>query len=186
MTYPTQELKQIYKKTFDDLVPFITLSNRLKKEYGEEKAQLIMAKLSVPASVPFLAKVFRPDPKITDIDSFRQKLSDYLGSGQGFDWKEEVSEDKQEVRYIFTRCMYIEIMKAYGMEHAASMTCYCDHIIFDNVMPELYFKRDHCKGVGDTFCDHHYKIRTKEDAIADDQRYGDTQKAPYDAKAIIK
>lgn len=183
---PNAEIKRAYEKKFKDLTPFICLFNRLKKCYGTKRAQLITAKVSVPASVPYLAKTFKPNPNIKDIDEFRQDMTNYLGKGTAFEWTEKVSEDKQEVIYKFTRCAYIEILRAYEMEYAASMVCYCDHIIFDNCTPELYFKRDHCKGVGDDYCGHHYKIRTLEDINKDNKRYGDTQRAPYDAMEIIK
>ncbi|GAB6100510.1 hypothetical protein JCM16358_23890 [Halanaerocella petrolearia] len=183
---PNKEVRQTYEKKFKELTPFICLFNRLKKDYGMERAQILTAKVSVPASVPYLGKTFKPNPDIKDIDEFRQDMTNYLGRGTGFEWTEKVSVDKQEVIYKFTRCAYIEILRAYRMEYAASMVCYCDHIIFDNCTPELYFKRDHCKGVGDSYCDHHYKIRTAEDKKNDDKRYGDTEEAPYDAMKIIK
>ncbi|QTL97891.1 hypothetical protein GM661_07805 [Iocasia frigidifontis] len=140
---PNEEVRQTYEKKFKDLTPFICLFNRLKKNYRMEQVQIIIAKLSVPASVPYLAKTFKPNPDIKDIDKFRQDMTDYLGKGTGFEWTEKVSADKKEVIYKFTRCAYIEILRAYGMEYAASMACYCDPIIFDNCTPELYFKRDH-------------------------------------------
>ncbi|MTI46255.1 MAG: hypothetical protein FH761_00320 [Firmicutes bacterium] len=183
---PNNEVEQAYAKKFRDLVPFICLFNRLKKDYGMKRAQMITVKVSVPSSVPYLAKTFKTNPNIKDIDQFRQDMTNYLGKGTAFEWTEKVSEDKQEVKYKFTRCAYIEILRAYKMEYAASMVCYCDHIIFDNCTPELYFKRDHCKGVGDSFCDHHYKIRNLIKDENDNKRYGDTDKAPYDAIKIIK
>ncbi|WP_425448247.1 L-2-amino-thiazoline-4-carboxylic acid hydrolase [Dethiothermospora halolimnae] len=183
---PNDEVKEVYQKKFEDLTPFICLFTRLKKKYNKDKVQIIMAKLSVPASVPYLGKTFKAKPNITDIDEFRQDMTNYLGNGIGFEWTEKVSLDKQEVVYRFTRCAYIEILQAYGMDYAASMVCYCDHIIFDNNTPELYFSRNHCKGVGDSYCDHHYKIRKLIDDENNDKRYGDTEKAPYDAIKIIK
>ncbi|NKB69056.1 MAG: hypothetical protein GKR89_18465 [Candidatus Latescibacteria bacterium] len=88
---------------------------------------------------------------------------------------------RSHITFFFTRCVYIETLRAYGM-----MSCYCDHIIFDNAMPEIYFRRDNCKGVGDSFCNHYFKIRTPEGAARDDQRYDDTEKAPFDARGIIQ
>jgi hypothetical protein len=180
------ELGKHYHDIFKELIPFITMYERFKKEYGDERAQIITAQLAVPASVPYLAKVFKSIDDFTDIDQFRQLLANYLGDGEGFDWTEKVSEDHMEVKYRFTRCVYIEILRGYGMDSAAASTCYCDHIIFDNAMPELYFRRDHCKGVGDNFCDHDFRVRTPADTKQNDQRHGDTDKAFFDAKAMIE
>lgn len=181
-----EEDEEHYKKIFKDLVPFISMFNRLKNEYGEERAQEITAKLAVPSAVPYLAKTFHPIENLTDIDQFRQMLTNYLGDGEGFEWTEEVSDDKTAVHYRFTRCVYIEILRAYGLTQAAAMSCYCDHIIFDNAMPQIYFRRDHCKGVGDSFCDHQFNIRSSEDAYKNDARYGDMDKADFDATGIVQ
>lgn len=183
---PTDDLARHYEKVFKELIPFIAMFEELKATYGEERAQAITAKVAVPASVPYLAKVFTSIPDFTDIDQFRQLLADYLGDGEGFEWTEEVSDDHMEVKYRFTRCVYIEILRGYGMTSAAASTCYCDHIIFDNAMPEVYFRRDHCKGVGDSFCDHNVRVRTPQDTKENDLRYGDTDKAFFDARGLIE
>jgi hypothetical protein len=182
---PDDKLAKHYHDIFKQLVPFITIFENLKEEHGKERAQLITAKLAVPSSVPYLAKVFNHIDDFSDVNQFRQLLANYLGDGEGFEWTEEVSDDGTEVKYRFTRCVYIEIMRAYGMTSAAASVCYCDHIIFDNAMPEVYFRRDHCKGVGDSFCDHNFRIRTPEDTKQDDLRYGDTKRADFDALTII-
>ena len=183
---PDEKIADHYHKIFKELAPFISSFRSLKDEHGEARAQEICAKLAVPSSVPYLAKVFHRNDNITDIEDLRQELADYLGDGEGFEWTEEVSDDKSEVRYHFTRCVYIEILRAYGMTSAAAACCYCDHIIFDNITPELYFRRDHCKGVGDSFCDHDIRVRTPEDTAEDDLRYGDTDRADFDARALIQ
>lgn len=182
---PNEEIKKAYYKKFKDLLPFIMLFNRLKKRYKDEKAQMITAKVAVPASVPYLAKTFKPNPNIKNINEFRQTMRNYLGKGTAFEWEVKVSEDEKAVQYKFTRCGYIEILRAYGMIYAASMVCYCDHIVFDSYMPELYFERNHCKGVGDNFCDHYYEIRDDKN-FDESKKYGDMKKAPYNAKKIVK
>lgn len=174
-----------YKSKFKELSFFIILFENLKIKYGQEKAQEVTSKIAVPASVPYLAKTFKSIPDITDIDQLRQLMSNYLGDGMGFTWTEKVSDDKIEVQYHFTQCVYIEILKTYGLMSAAASCCYCDHIIFDNAMPELYFKRDHCKGAGDDFCDHLFRIRAPDDAKDDNLRYIDTEKADFEAKSLI-
>ncbi|BDD04490.1 L-2-amino-thiazoline-4-carboxylic acid hydrolase [Aureibacter tunicatorum] len=181
----SKESEKHYKKIFNGLVPFICLFNRFKENYGEERAQYLTALVAVPSAVPYLAGTFKHIENFSDIDQFRQELANYLGDGKGFTWTEEVSDDKTEVRYHFTQCVYIEVLRAYGLTSAAMMSCYCDHIIFDNAMPEIYFKRDHCKGAGDSYCDHCFKIKTEEDKSRMDERYGDTKHADFDAMKVI-
>ena len=115
-----------------------------------------------------------------------EQLRGYVGDGASFASSETISEDGTELHFRVTRCAYTEILRAYEMDQAAMMSCYADHIFFDNARPDLFFKRDHCKGVGDSFFDHCFKIRTPEDASRDDERHGDTKKAPFDVQAIFE
>ena len=174
-----------YAETFKEFRGFINLFERLKKGHGEKFAQEMSAKLAVPASVPYLARTFKPIDDFEDIGQLRQLVADYLGDGAGFTWTEQVSDDRTEVRYRFIQCAYIEVLRAYGLTAAAASVCYCDHIIFDNAMPQVYFRRDHCKGVGDDFCDHLFRIRTPDDDAEDSLRYGDTERANFDAKGLL-
>ena len=175
-----------YKKKYEELIFVIILFEKLKVKYGREKAIELTAKCAVPPSVINLDASFKSIPDMADIDQFRQQMADFLGDGNGSDWTEKVSSDKTEVHYKFTQCAYVEILRAYGLSSAAASICYCDHIFFDNAMPELYFKRDHCIGIGDIFCDHVFRIRTPDDANENILRYGDTEKADFDAKGLIE
>jgi len=130
-TFKNKAEEKHYKNKFKELSIFIILFENIERKYGQEKAQETSAKIAVPASVPYLAKTFKSIPNLTDIDQFRQLMANYLGDGMGFAWTEKVSEDKTEVQYNFTQCVYIEILRAYGLVSAAASCCYCDHIIFD-------------------------------------------------------
>ncbi|MFC7059996.1 L-2-amino-thiazoline-4-carboxylic acid hydrolase [Halovenus salina] len=183
--FPSQEMQDAFKKIFDDMVPFICLFRRIKQHCDEETAQLLMAESTVPATVPYLEDTFKSHPHAQSINPLRHDMRDYLGTGDGFEWTEKVSEDGREVKYQFTRCGYIEVMQEYGLDYAASMACYCDHIHFDVNTPELFFKRDHCIGEGDDYCDHHYILKSSAEDYDDMDKYGDTENVEYDARELI-
>ncbi len=61
-----------------------------------------------------------------------------------------------------------------------------DHVLCDNVMPEIVFGRKHTIGVGDSYCDHMVRIRTPEEKENDESNYEDTYKAKYGARDVLK
>ena len=158
------------------MVPLITIFEHLKKKYGQSRADEIVAKMAVPIALPFLSRTIHHIDGLEDIDQFRQMICDYLGSGAGFEWEEKVSEDKTELRYRFTKCVYGEIIAAYGLKTFSVYSCLADHVIFYNVMPEIVFGRKHTITLGDGFCDHMFRIRLPEDEEKDETNYADCYK----------
>jgi hypothetical protein len=175
-----------FKKVLKQLFPVIVIFNNLKKEYGEDRAHEITAKMGISTSLPYLLTGFKPGTRIKHIDEIRQLLTDYLGDGKGFEWTEEVSEDQTEVRYRFTKCVYIMILRAYGLDAFAGHCCLADHAVFDNVMTDVIFGRKHTIGVGDTFCDHIIRLRSPEDNEKDESNYEDCHKAGYGGREAVQ
>lgn len=173
-----------FKKIFKELLMVILIFDYLKKKYNEERANEITAQMAIPAGLPYLSGTFKSIKNLKDIDQVRQQMTDYLGDGRGFEWTEEVSEDKTEVRYCFKKCVYIMILRAYGLKSFAGYCCLADHVIFDNVMPELVFGRKHTIGVGDTYCDHMFRIRTPKDQEKDESNYEDCHKVKGGRNAV--
>ncbi|WP_396611279.1 L-2-amino-thiazoline-4-carboxylic acid hydrolase [Haloferax sp. S1W] len=180
------DMERAFKRIFDDLTPFICLYERLRTHLEAERTQRLMTKAVAPVTLPYLGKTFTSHPEVESIDAVRRDMGTYLGTGDAFEWTEQVSDDGREVKYRFDRCGYVEVLQAYGLHRAASMVCYCDHIHFDTHTPELYFEREHSIGSGDDYCDHHFILRSPDEEYDEDARYGDTNGVEYDARAMIR
>lgn len=195
--FDNEKQKKLYRNKFkSDGLYLIPVFNNLKKKFGEVKANEIMARVTIIASIPFLSKVFQPIPDIKHIDEFRQQMSDYLGGIYDEYMEEWVSEDNTEVRYRFNRCPHIEIWKAYGAKSLAAAACMADHVVFDNIIPQLVFSRTCTIGVGDNYCDHIFRIRQPLEEFWEDipeqcskdqeDRYKDAYKCTFKAREEIR
>ncbi|MFX1251681.1 MAG: L-2-amino-thiazoline-4-carboxylic acid hydrolase [Promethearchaeota archaeon] len=171
-----EEEAKHFERIFNEMRPLIFIFEYLKKMYDEARADEITAKMAVPIALPYLIKSFHRIENPNHINQVRQLSADYLGDGKGFEWTEKVSEDGLEVRYHFTKCVYILVLKIYGLKTFAAYSCLADHILFDNVMPEFVFGRKHTIGVGDTYCDHILKIRSSDEIEKDEANYEDCYK----------
>jgi len=180
------EEERHFRKVLGEIAPLITIFDNLKRWYGEERADRITAKMAIPIALTYLVVTYRPGTRIETIDEMRQLNADYLGSGLGFEWTEHVSEDGTEVRYRFTKCVYIMLLRAYGLISFAGYSCLADHVIFDNVMPDIVFGRNHTLGVGDTYCDHCMRLRTPDDVEEDEGNYGDCHKVRYGGRDEVR
>lgn len=180
------EEERHFRKIFSQITPLIVIFENLKRRYGEDRADEITARMAIPIALPYLLATFRPGTRIESIDDIRQLTADYMGDGTGFEWTEEVSEDRTEVRYRFTKCVYIMILKAYGLHSFAGYSCLADHVVFDNVVPDVVFGRSHTLGVGDSFCDHCFRMRTPDDRERDESNYGDCHKVKYGGRDEVR
>jgi len=142
--------------------------------------------MGIPISVTYQLKIFKPGTKIEKIDEIRQLVSDLLGDGKGYEWTEQVSEDRQQVRYHFTKCVYIMILRAYGLTSFAANVCLADHVILDNMVPDIIFGRKNAMGCGDSFCDHTVTLRKAENTRKDESDYEDCYKVHLGREAVKK
>lgn len=175
-----------FKKIFAQIRPLIIIFNNLERRFGEARADEITAKMAIPVALPYLLATFKPGTRIRNIDEIRQLAADYLGDGAGFEWTEAVSQDRTEVHYRFTKCVYILLLRAYGLRSFAGYSCLADHVVFDNVVPDVVFGRNHTLGVGDAFCDHRFRLRTPDDREKDEADYGDCYKVRYGGREEVQ
>ncbi len=85
-----------FKKVFDEIIVLLLIFNYLKEKYGEDRADEITSRMAIPTALPYLLKTFHHIENLTDIDQLRQLFADYIGEDSGFEWTEEVSEDKKK------------------------------------------------------------------------------------------
>ncbi len=175
-----------FRGIFRQLAPMIILYGNLKKAYGEYLAEEISSKMAIPVAVLYIHGSVGTTGKITDISQIRQLFANYLGDGSGFDWTEEVSEDRTEGRYHFTKCAYVMIMQAYGLESYGAYNCLADHVFFDLMTPDIVFSREHAIGVGDDYCDHTVRLLAAGDPGKSDSDYGDCRKARFGGRDAVR
>ncbi len=166
-----------YRSKFQEFLPFITFFNNLKKEIGDDKADRFMADQILLIVLQMMKTRFHPVENIDSVEVWLEQARDYLGTeiekDKGFEGDIYLAQDKSEMRYHVTRCALIEVPQAYGLEYTAVASCMGDHITYHTVFPNLIFKRSHSISVGDDFCDHEFRLRTKDDPVIDEQNYGD-------------
>jgi hypothetical protein len=49
----------------------------------------------------------------------------------------------------------------------------CDHIIYHTVFPNLIFKRSRTLAMGDSFCNHEFRVIKNNDQIQNEECYSD-------------
>ncbi len=184
--FKSREEENHFKGVFKEMTPMIIVFRTLKKNYGESFASDVTGKMGIPISVPYQLEIFKPGTRIAKIDEIRQLVSDLLGDGKGHEWTEEVSEDQQQVRYHFTKCVFIMILRAYGLTTFAANVCLADHVVMDNMVPDVIFSRKHTLGGGDRFCDHTIKIRRSEDPETEVSWYEDCYKVQSGRESVKK
>lgn len=173
---------RIWKNAFNkDVVPLLTVYRNLLKRFGKERADQVMVRFIMPLGLQYHFYCFKPIPNISHIDQFRQQMADYLGEGKTMRNKVWISTDGKEVRYYYSKCMHIQIMKAYGMEAAAQASCMIDHVTFDKRIPTLKFKRTKTLSLGDSYCDHRFSIRDYGDNETPYDYYEDAHRCCFDA-----
>ncbi len=172
-----EDRKKFYKKIFKEFQLFIILFDNLKKEMAEEEADRFIAEQMLPITLYMMKSKFRPVSEINSVDVWLKQARNYLGDevkeNKGFEGDIYLSKDKSEVRFQVTRCANMEILRKYGLRFTAATLCMCDHITYHTVFPNLIFKRTHSIAVGDEYCDHEFRLRTKDDPKMDEDNYGD-------------
>lgn len=179
-----KEEEEIYKKFFEYLMPMIILYNNLKRQYGEYLADEITANMAIPTTLAVYPLDYIPEV-ITDIDQIRQAAADAFGN-KTYEFKEWVSEDKTEYRMRYTKCAPVMILKAYGLNSFAGNLCLTDHVVFDCLMPEVIFSRTHAIGVGDSYCNHVFRLPLNEDDYKEEADYGDCYKVKFGGRDAVE
>ncbi|MCP4136191.1 MAG: L-2-amino-thiazoline-4-carboxylic acid hydrolase [bacterium] len=182
--------EEFFKMIFKEFSLVITMFNSLKKSVGTEKADEVMGLAAIPITLPYLKQEFHPIENLTDIlDVIRQLsnyLADYVGEEKGFEGKWFISDDRTEARLHVSKCAYIQVLKAYGLKSYAAFTCLADHVEFDSDFPNMVFCRKQTIGVGDSYCDHVFRIRTPEDCAVDEENYEDCYKIKGGREAVAR
>ena len=159
---------------------FIIFFYHLKKEMNIKEADRYMTDQMLPIILDMWKSMFQPVKNIDSVEVWLKQARDYLGTeiekDKGFDGEIFLAKDKSEMRFHVTRCATVQIIREYGLKYTAAALCMGDHITYHTVFPNLIFKRSHSLSVGDSFCDHEFRLRTKKDPIMDEGNYGDCYK----------
>lgn len=173
-----QEL--FYRSKFKENIPIIVFFQTLARKIKKEEADKIIANTLVPVVLDMMKTKYDPVENIDSVEIWLKQARNYLGreieKDTGFDGTVYLSEDKSELRLHVTRCVNIEILRQYGLIYTAAALCTCDHITYHTVFPNLIFKRTHTLAVGDSFCDHEFRIKRSLDATTDEENYSDCSK----------
>jgi len=179
---------RFFQEIFREFLMLITLFNKLKRLYGEETADRVTGRMAIPMSVPYLRQAFHPVERLDDIRPVLQQFSNYLkayiGKDKAFEGQAFISEDGTELRLFVTKCAYVQVLRAYGLQAFAAKVCLADHVVFDTVLPNMVFSRKHTIGVGDSFCDHVMRLPIPGDQEHDPARYEDCYKVPDGIEAV--
>lgn len=172
---PAQE--KFYQAKFKEYLPFIVLFNNIKKDLSVEEADYFMAEQLLPIILDMMKSRFSPVAEINSVEVWLKQARDYLGTeiekDKGFEGEIYLAQDKSEMRFYVTRCAAVQIIREYGLKFTAAALCMGDHITYHTVFPNLIFKRSHSLSVEDSFCDHEFRLRTRNDPIMDEENYGD-------------
>lgn len=173
----SKEQEIFYRQKFKEYLSFIVLFYNLRKEINEDEADRFMADQMLPIVLDMMNARFRPVSEINSVETWLEQARDYLGTeiekDKGFKGEIYLAKDKSEMRFHVTRCATVQIVREYGLKYTAAALCMGDHITYHTVFPNLIFKRSHSLGVGDSFCDHEFRLRTADDPILDEVNYGD-------------
>jgi hypothetical protein len=74
------EEENAFKKIFNLLTPTIILYNNLKKQYGEYRADKIIANIAIPVQLAMYPQFGWIPKNRTDIDEWRQSTADAWGN----------------------------------------------------------------------------------------------------------
>lgn len=172
---PLQE--KMYQKIFDKALFYFILFNILKEKYGDEKADKIIADTINPCTLEYMKQVYQPVDDCVGIEAWWQQSVDYIADlpedNLGLDGTVYMAEDMSEIKWHTTRCATAEVFRAYGLKLTMSHMCMSDHITYHTFFPGIMFKRTHCIGVGDAFCDHHAWPKSFADIGNEESQYGD-------------
>ncbi len=173
----SKEQEIFYRQKFKEYLSFIVLFYNLRKEINEDEADRFMADQMLPIVLDMMNARFRPVSEINSVETWLEQARDYLGTeiekDKGFKGEIYLAKDKSEMRFHVTRCATVQIVREYGLKYTAAALCMGDHITYHTVFPNLIFKRSHSLSVGDSFCDHEFRLRTADDPILDEVNYGD-------------
>ena len=176
-----QTQEKHFKKTFNQFRLFIVIFNHLKKILGEETADRFIAGQMAPFILAAMKGNFHPVQEIDTVEVWLKQAISYLGDeikkDRGIEGELYIASDKKSMKFHVTKCANVQILRAYGLKYTAAIICMCDHVTYHTVFPNLIFKRTNCLGVGSDYCDHVFKLRTKDDPVIDEENYGDCYKA---------
>jgi hypothetical protein len=179
--FSSKRQEMFYRKKFQENLPVVVLFNALKRVIGEKEADKIMANTMVPVALNMMKTKYHPVENIDSVEVWFTQARSYLGEevekDKGFDGTVYLAEDKSELKLHVTRCINIEVLRAYGLFFTAKALCMCDHITYHTIFPNLTFKRSHTIAIGDKFCDHEFRVKQSmkphdEDDYTDCNRSG--------------
>lgn len=166
-----------YRTKFNEYKIFFVLFNNLKKVLKTEEADHFLAEQILPIILDMMAARFYPVADIDSVEVWLKQARGYLGEeieeGKGFEGDIYLATDRSEMRFHVTRCATVQLIREYGLRFSAAAFCMADHITYHTFFPNLIFKRSHSLSVGDAFCDHEFRLRTKSDAMMSEENYGD-------------
>ncbi|MCK5130008.1 MAG: L-2-amino-thiazoline-4-carboxylic acid hydrolase [Clostridiales bacterium] len=176
-TSPRQEA--YYKKEYKtDFIHIIIIFEILKKKYGADEADEMVARILMPMTVHFLGLTFKPNDGYSSANPWWEKGVEYIAdiAEYGLEGYVYDAKDRSEILWNSKKCVLFDILSAHGLHKTCACTCAGDHIAAHVLYPGIVFERKHCMSVGDSFCDHHAYPKTLKDIGNEDAQFGDCDK----------
>ncbi len=128
----------------------------VRDSIGTDKALEVFDTVWKPSALKSCAKYDKYPPKMF-IGICRVVAKNAFGNKAGF-VREDVSGNKNEVRFNITSCPYVNIMKAMGCEEACPVVCRQDEYTYGG-LSGIAFERTKTLGRGDDMCDFCYRLK---------------------------
>jgi hypothetical protein len=183
--FANKKEEEVYKEYFNLMTPTIILYNNLKRQYGEYLADEITARMAIPVGLAIYPQFDWMPDDVTSIDQWMQVTANGFDNRayQGRHW---VSEDKTEWRMQWTKCVPVEVLKAYGLHAYAENHCLTDHVYLDCLAPEIIFNRTHIMGAEDSFCNHTIRLPLDKNDKKEEADYADCQKVRFGGRNSVR
>lgn len=97
--------------------------------------------------IPFLYPMFK-------IGCKRVMKKEYPNEGWETEW---IRCDKKEIHFNLKRCVYFEITNQYEHPELCTVFCKNDNTTFSAFSPKVVFERSGTIGMGNKYCDFHFK-----------------------------
>ncbi|HIY45149.1 MAG TPA: L-2-amino-thiazoline-4-carboxylic acid hydrolase [Candidatus Borkfalkia excrementipullorum] len=157
----SEALRRHYEKT---LLPTVAYYDALRANgFGQEEAlgyvreetkkrALLNAESNRKlARMPFSYAMYRAGVK-------KHMQKNFPAEGFGVEW---VRNDKSEIHFNMTRCMYRDETQKLGCPELCAVFCESDIIAFGGLAPKILFERAGTLGEGAPLCDFHFKKGTR-------------------------
>lgn len=152
----TRDLKGFEKTHADAAYNISAIYIPLRNALGAEEAIRMLDDTWRPAAMAKCARYDRLPPRLF-LRLCRTIAANAFGSRAGF-VREDISRDRNEVRFHVTSCPYVRIMQKLGCGEACPIVCRQDEYSYGG-LHGVAFERTMTLGRGDEKCDFCYRLR---------------------------